>query len=697
MADSATAAAAVTATQGRVNLNGRLVPIRGERNVLELARNNGIEIPSFCYHSELSVYGACRMCLVEVDGMGLQASCSIEPREGMVIRTNTEQAQKIRKMILELILAEHDRECTTCGKNWQCKLQRLADQVGVSTIRYGGKPADGSPAARAQFAMDTSSPSIVRDPKKCILCGDCVRMCREVQGVGVLEFAHRGPKTAVVPAFGKNLADVECINCGQCVAVCPTGALTAKPEIDRVWGAIHDPSKTVVVQIAPAVRVALGEEFGLPAGEAATGKIASALRMIGVDKVFDTVFTADMTALEETLEFLERKSGGGRLPIFTSCCPGWVKYCEQFHPELLDNLSTCRSPQQMFGALVKKFYAKKLGKSPKEVFVVSIMPCTAKKFEAQRPEFTTEDSRDVDAVLTTVEAAAMFKQAGILFDAIEPSALDAPFGMVSGAGVIFGASGGVMEAVVRTAYALTTGGDLGDIEYEPVRGLDGIKKAGVQLGSQKIRMAVVSGLSNAERLIEAIEDGSESYDAVEVMACPGGCVGGGGQPVSSGAQPLAVAGGRKAQRISGLYSIDRELQIKNPKENPFLDKVYAEWLGKPGGEVAHHALHTHYVHRKRIKEERIAGILRSTEPDAVDVSVCVGTGCFLKGSYDVLDRFLGAAKKNGVEKKVNLQATFCLERCGEGVSVKVNDEIITGVNKANAESVFADNVLSRLK
>ncbi|MGE5485278.1 MAG: NADH-dependent [FeFe] hydrogenase, group A6 [Ignavibacteriales bacterium] len=686
--NTAAARGATVAPQGHVRINGRLVPINGEKNLLELARDNGIEIPSFCYHSELSVYGACRMCLVEIEGMGLQASCSIEPRDGMVVRTNTERTRKIRRMVLELILANHDRECTTCGKNGSCKLQRLADQVGVTSIRYG--------QAGTTAAKDTSSPSVVRDPNKCILCGDCVRMCREVQGVGVLDFAYRGPKTAVVPAFGKQLSEVECVNCGQCVAICPTGALTAKSEIDRVWQAINDPAKTVVVQIAPAVRVALAEEFGLPAGEPATGKIATALRMAGVDKVFDTVFTADMTAVEETMEFLDRVSEGGKLPLFTSCCPGWVKYCEQFHPELLGNLSSCRSPQQMFGSIVKKFYAKKMGKTPADVFVVSIMPCTAKKFEAKRPEFTTDGSPDVDAVLTTVEAAAMIKEAGVMFDKVEPSALDAPLGMVSGAGVIFGASGGVMEAVVRTAYALTTGGDLGDIEFAPVRGLEGIKRAEVTLGDTKIRMAVVSGLANTERLIQAVKSGAESYDAIEVMACPGGCVGGGGQPVGSGLQKEGAAANRKAKRSQGLYRIDKELQIKNPKENPFLDKVYEEWLGKPGGEIAHHALHTTYVHRKRIRERGITGILKATEPGAVDVSVCVGTGCFLKGSYDVLDAFMKAAKSSGVEGRVNLQATFCLEHCGQGVSVKVNDEVITGVNKVNAADVFAGHVVAKL-
>lgn len=674
---------------GRISLNGRQVRINGEKNLLELARNNGIEIPSFCYHSELSVFGACRMCLVEIEGRGLQASCSLAPEDGMVVRTNTDRTRKIRKMIMELILAEHDRECTTCGKSGACKLQRLAEQLGVDEIRYAGLGQ-----ARPEACKDTSSPAILRDPKKCILCGDCVRMCREVQGVGVLDFAYRGPKTAVIPAFGKKLSEVECVNCGQCVAVCPTGALTAKPATTEVWQAIHDPDRMVVVQIAPAVRVALGEEFGLPPGEAVTGKIAGALRTIGVDKVFDTVFTADMTALEETLEFLARKQGGGKLPIITSCCPGWVKYCEQFHPEFLANLSSCRSPQQMFGSIVKKFYARKLGKQPADVFVVSIMPCTAKKFEAQRPEFTTDGSPDVDAVLTTVEAAAMFKEAGILFDHVEPSALDAPLGLVSGAGVIFGTSGGVMEAVVRTAHALTTGGDLGNIEFAPVRGQEGLKRAEVELGGQRIRLGVVSGLGNAENLLREIKNGTETFDAIEIMACPGGCIGGGGQPVAGGAQPPRI---KKIKRGAGLYQIDREMQIKNPKENPFLDKVYAEWLGEPGGDIAHHALHTTYAHRKRLQKERITGILQATEPGAVDVSVCVGTGCFLKGSYDVLDGFLKAAKDNGVEKRVNLQATFCLERCGQGVSIRVNDEVITGVNKQNAAAVFAEKVVKKLK
>lgn len=393
---------------GKVTIDGQIIEINGAKNILELARRSGIELPTFCYHSELSIYGACRLCMVEVERMGLVASCSTPPADGMIIYTSTERVRRLRRMIIELLLANHDRECPTCGKSTVCKLQKLAKQFGVNKVRFGSRDV--------KLPIDDTSSSIIKDPNKCILCGDCVRVCKEIQGIGVWDFAHRGSKTEVTTAFGKNLSEVACVNCGQCVTVCPTGALIVKPEIEKAWQAIYDTNKTVVVQIAPAVRVALGEEFNLESSDKVTGKMVAALKKIGVDKVFDTIFSADLTTIEESMELLHRLENGGKLPLFTSCCPGWIKYCEQTHADLLGNLSTCRSPQQMFGSLVKKHYAKHIGKKPDEVVCISIMPCTAKKFEAKRPEFTTEGVADVDIVLTTVELAQMIKESGILFE-----------------------------------------------------------------------------------------------------------------------------------------------------------------------------------------------------------------------------------------------------------------------------------------
>lgn len=680
---AAEAASGTSALSTRsIQLDGREVPIRGETNLLELARNNGIDIPSFCYHSELSVYGACRMCLVEVEGKGIVASCSTMPEPMMVVRTVTHELQRLRRTNLELLLASHQRDCTTCSKNGSCRLQALAQQLGIERVRFGSKPEEK--------AVETDNPCIVRDPAKCILCGDCVRMCKEVQGVGVLDFAHRGSRTQVMPAFGKGLGEVECVFCGQCVAICPTGALTPKSQIDRVWEAIADPDKLVVAQIAPAVRVSLGEEFGLPPGQETTDKIAAALRYLGMDRVFDTVFAADLTAMEETEEFLNRLNSPERLPLFTSCCPAWVRFCEQFHPQLLDNLSTCRSPQQMMGSLIKRLYAKSWGCSPDRIFVVSIMPCIAKKFEATRPEFCTDSTPDVDAVLTIVEAARMIRQAGIIFEQLQGQALDAPLSLASGAGVIFGVTGGVAEAVLRTAAGRLDEKGIGEINFTEVRRDEGIRGIDVTLSMgarrSEVRAAIVHGLGNAEELIQAIETGRAKYDIVEVMACPNGCVGGGGQPMTRYRQDRQLRG-------QGLYAIDRKLQIQNPCENPHLDKVYRQWLETPNSEIAHSILHTTYHPRRRINEETIHGILEAVAEPAANVAVCIGTGCFLCGSHQVLDQLVHLAEDAGVASKVNLAATFCLEHCSDGVSVRVNDKILTGVSPENVEKFFKAQVL----
>lgn len=660
----------------RVLVDNYEVELNGEKNLLEVIRKAGINLPTFCYHSELSVYGACRMCTVDVEKMGLVAACSTPPADGMVVRTNTDRTRRLRKMVIELLLADHHRDCTTCDKSGACKLQSLAYQLGVREVRF--------PDAREEKPLDISSAGIVRDPNKCILCGDCVRMCSEVQGIGVLTFANRGSKTVVTPAFGKNLADVDCVTCGQCVAVCPTGALTVKPERDSVLKALNDPQKTVIVQVAPAVRVALGEMFGMQAGEASTGKIVAALRHLGFDKVFDTVFAADLTAVEETHEFIDRLQKGERLPQFTSCCPGWVKFCEQYYPELLPNVSSCKSPQQMFGAVAKRLYATELGVTPENLVVVSVMPCTAKKFEARREEFKKDGVADVDYVLSTVELGQLIQQAGLIFDELEGEAFNHPLGLASGAGVIFGVTGGVAEAALRTAAGML-GCNVNQVDYKQVRGFEGTKEAEVDLGGRTLRLAVVSGLSNARRLIESIKAGQANYDLIEVMTCPGGCVSGGGQPA-------AKESGTRAKRGKGLYAVDREMPFRKPLNNLAVKKVYEKWLGKPGSEQAHEVLHTHYSPRRRINGEEIR--LNARAPKAIDVAVCVGTGCYLRGSYDVLERFTHLAESDEFAGVVNLKATFCLEKCDQGVSVKVGEKIITGVTAENAEKVFRAEVAS---
>lgn len=664
---------------GRVNIDGQWVEIEGAANILELVRRVGIELPTFCYHSELSVYGACRLCMVEVEKMGLVASCSTPPTDGMVIRTNTGRTRRLRRMILELLLANHDRECPTCAKNTSCKLQKLARQYGVDAIRFGSRDS--------RLPVDMSGSSIVKDPNKCILCGDCVRLCKEIQGLGIWDFAYRGSRTEVTTAFGKELSEVACVNCGQCVAVCPTGALTVKSEVEKAWAAIYDPGKTVVVQVAPAVRVALGEEFGLPAGSAVTGKVVAALKKMGVDKVFDTLFAADLTTIEESLELMSRLENGTNLPLFTSCCPAWVKYCEQMHADMLGNVSSCRSPQQMFGALVKKHYAEKIGKTPAEVVCISVMPCTAKKFEAKRPEFTTGGVHDVDIVLTTVELSQMVKEAGIVFTELEPAAFDNPLGMGSGSALIYGASGGVAESVVRFVSGHVGENEAGRVDYYPVRGLDGIKEAEVEVKGSKIKMAVANGLANAEKLLQRIKNGEAEYHVVEVMACPGGCIGGGGQPdVNDTAARL--------KRMQTIYRLDAVEQVHKAQDNVYVKKIIDQWLEKAGSHTAHHDLHTGYVPRRRISGKPIE-VTGSPGESNLDVSVCVGTGCYLRGSYDVLNKFTDLVRNFGLEEYVNLNGTFCLEHCDQGVSVKVNDDIITGVTPGNAEQIFRTMIAVR--
>ncbi|HEY1986748.1 MAG TPA: NADH-dependent [FeFe] hydrogenase, group A6 [Terracidiphilus sp.] len=649
-----------TAIQPTLTIDGKTVAIEGERNLLELIRKANIDLPTFCYHSELSVYGACRLCIVDVEGRGVMGACSTPPEAGLKVQTTTQQIREIRRITVELLLANHDQQCPTCPRSTNCQLQSLAQRLGVKKVRF--KPL------HQPVPLDESSPSLVRDPNKCVLCGDCVRMCSEIQGIGAIDFAHRGHDVAVKPAFGKQLGEVECVNCGQCAVVCPTGALTPRSEVDQVWDMLADRTKTVVVQIAPAVRVGLGECFGLKPGEITTGRIVAALKQLGFNQIYDTSFAADLTVIEEGTEFLQRKTEGGTLPMFTSCCPGWVKYAEQYFPELLPHLSTCRSPQAMFGSLVKAMLPGQLSMERKDLKVVAIMPCTAKKFEAQRPEMGVNGDPDVDNVLTTQELAHMIQSAGIVFEALQPESFDMPFGFYTGAGVIFGNSGGVMEAVLRYAAEKATGKKLDKVEFQELRGDSGLREATVTVNGSQLKLAVVHGLRNARVVAEQVRAGKGHYDLIEVMACPGGCIGGAGQPVTT-------ARNARELRTKGLYQADKMLQLHKSQDNVFITECYAKFLGDIGGEKAHHLLHTTYQSRRRINEE-VLSLMQSRREDKVKVSVCLGTNCYLKGSQHVLNAVLRHGEETGRENRLDVRAGFCFEQCEHGPNTMIDGEVI---------------------
>lgn len=576
-----------------IKINNVPYEVAAGSTILEAAHSVGIEIPTLCYLKEINEIGACRICVVEVKGArSLVTACVYPVNEGMEIVTNSEKVQASRKTNLELLLSTHDQNCLSCVRSTDCELQKLCRAYGVNGMRFIG--------SRERYTIDDSAPHMVRDDNKCILCRRCVAACKANQAVGVIGANERGFSTHIGCAFEAPLGDSPCVSCGQCITVCPTGALTEKDDTAKVWAALRDPSKHVVVQPAPSVRATLGECFGMPIGTNVEGKMVAALRRLGFDGVFDTDTAADFTIMEEATEFVQRVKNGGTLPLITSCSPGWVKFCETYYPDMIPNLSSCKSPQQMFGALTKTYYAEKMGLDPHDIVCVSVMPCTAKKFEIGRDDMSAagDNIPDVDISITTRELGRMIERAGIKFTELPDEDFDPALGESTGAATIFGATGGVMEAALRTAVELVTGETLEKVEFHDVRGTDGIKEASYDVGGLHLNVCVASGLTNCDAVLKAVQSGEKHYDFIEFMACPGGCVNGGGQPT----QPASVRNftDLKALRAAALYGEDDAKAIRKSHENPLLKKVYAEYLGEPGGHKAHHILHTSYVAREKL-------------------------------------------------------------------------------------------------
>ncbi|MBN1478745.1 ferredoxin [candidate division KSB1 bacterium] len=574
-----------------ITIDGIQVTVPKGTTVLEAAEKAKIKIPRLCYHPDLPPVSACRLCVVEIEGDRLlRTSCSWKCQDGMKINTKSRLVRQSRKMALELILSRHPMLCTECTRNGNCELQDVADQLGIRETRFEYHARPGG--------IDDSSAVLVRDPAKCILCRRCIQTCELVQSVSAIGLEGRGYDVWVDTPFNKGLDDIACVSCGQCINRCPVGALYEKDHITRVWEALDDPTKHVVVQTAPAVRAAIGEPFGMPPGSLVTDKMVTGLRMLGFDKVFDTDFTADLTIMEEGTELIGRIKNGGTLPMLTSCSPGWINFIEHFYPQLLPHVSSCKSPQQMFGALAKTYYAEKMGIDPKDIYSVSIMPCTAKKYECQRPEMNASGFQDVDAVLTTRELAKMMKQVGINLPELEAGEYDDPLGISTGAAVIFGNTGGVMEAALRTVYEIVTEKPLENVEITAVRGMEGVREAEIDLDGTKVKAAVANGLANARQLMEKIVSGQADYHFVEIMACPGGCIGGGGQPM-----PTSMDVRKK--RVEAIFAADRMSKIRKSHENPAILKLYKEFLGEPNSHKAHELLHTHYT-KKTVYKEAVA-------------------------------------------------------------------------------------------